>query len=219
VKKPKTHYTPEEKVAILRRHLLDKEPISKLCDELGLLPTVFYRWQKEFFENGAAAFQTKGRLQEGKAAGGQSRPGWDGGWSEPLLMSGLHGLDLAWPGLVFGKCRLEFDCSCQSSLIGTVLAGQPAPSGFGPLCYTQAVSRLAGLPITHSSAWPWSQFPTMNVWVMYYLLFLSYAAAHHVRSAPWNHGLHQSSKTAGSQCAARTHAPASVAGRGTSVSP
>jgi transposase len=41
--------------------LLDKEPISKLCDELGLLPTVFYRWQKEFFENGAAAFQTKGR--------------------------------------------------------------------------------------------------------------------------------------------------------------
>jgi transposase len=45
----------------LRRHLLEKEPISKLCDELGLQPTVFYRWQKEFFENGAAAFQTKGR--------------------------------------------------------------------------------------------------------------------------------------------------------------
>jgi len=28
-------------------------PISDLCDELGLQPTVFYRWQKEFFENGA----------------------------------------------------------------------------------------------------------------------------------------------------------------------
>jgi transposase len=41
--------------------LLNQEPISKLCDELGLQPTVFYRWQKEFFENGAAAFQTKGR--------------------------------------------------------------------------------------------------------------------------------------------------------------
>ena len=26
-------------------------PIPKLCDELGLQPTVFYRWQKEFFEN------------------------------------------------------------------------------------------------------------------------------------------------------------------------
>jgi hypothetical protein len=31
-------YTPEEKVAILRRHLLEKEPIST--------STVFYRWQK-----------------------------------------------------------------------------------------------------------------------------------------------------------------------------
>jgi transposase-like protein len=41
--------------------LLEKEPISKLCDELGLQPTVFYRWQKEFFENGAAAFQAKSR--------------------------------------------------------------------------------------------------------------------------------------------------------------
>ena len=61
MKKPRKHYTGEEKVAILRRHLLEKEPISKLCDELGLQPTVFYRWQKEFFENGAAAFQAKGR--------------------------------------------------------------------------------------------------------------------------------------------------------------
>ncbi len=40
---------------------MDKEPVSKLCDELALQPTVFYRWQKEFFENGAAAFQTKKR--------------------------------------------------------------------------------------------------------------------------------------------------------------
>jgi transposase len=56
MKKQRKHYTPEEKVAILRRPLLDKEPISKLCDELGLQPTVFYRWQKEFFENGASAF-------------------------------------------------------------------------------------------------------------------------------------------------------------------
>src|SRR5271155_3865606 len=61
MKKSRKHYSPAEKVAALRRHLLEKEPISKLCDELGLQPTVFYRWQKEFFENGAAAFQTKSR--------------------------------------------------------------------------------------------------------------------------------------------------------------
>jgi transposase-like protein len=61
MKKHRKHYTPEEKVAILRRNLLEKEPISKLCDELGLQPTVFYRWQKELFENGASAFEQKAR--------------------------------------------------------------------------------------------------------------------------------------------------------------
>src|SRR6202790_1865936 len=61
MRKERKHYAGEEKVAILRRHLLDKVPVSDLCDELGLQPTVFYRWQKEFFENGAAAFQGKSR--------------------------------------------------------------------------------------------------------------------------------------------------------------
>ena len=61
MKKTRKHYTGEEKVAILRRHLLEQEPVSKLCDEFGLQPTVFYRWQKEFFENGAAAFQAAER--------------------------------------------------------------------------------------------------------------------------------------------------------------
>ena len=49
-------FHPRGKVAILRRHLVDKVPVSELCAELGLRPTVFYRWQKELFENGAAAF-------------------------------------------------------------------------------------------------------------------------------------------------------------------
>jgi len=51
MRKERKHFTPEEKVAILRRHLLDKAPVSELCEELGLRPTVFYRWQKELFEN------------------------------------------------------------------------------------------------------------------------------------------------------------------------
>jgi transposase-like protein len=49
------HFTPEEKVAILRRHLVNKLPVSELCEELGLRPTMFYRWQKELFENGPVA--------------------------------------------------------------------------------------------------------------------------------------------------------------------
>ena len=61
MKKERKHYTAEEKVAALRRHLLDKVPVSDLCEELSLKPTVFYRWQKEFFENGAAALQAQER--------------------------------------------------------------------------------------------------------------------------------------------------------------
>jgi len=36
------HHTPEEKVTILRRHLVDRVPVSTLCDEHQLHPTVFY---------------------------------------------------------------------------------------------------------------------------------------------------------------------------------
>jgi transposase-like protein len=61
LKKQRKNYTAEEKVATLRRHLLEKVPVSDLCEELGLQPTVFYRWQKEFFENGATAFQPHSR--------------------------------------------------------------------------------------------------------------------------------------------------------------
>lgn len=54
--KTRKAYTAEEKVTILRRHLIDQVPISDLCDEYGFHPTQFYRWQRQFFENGTAAF-------------------------------------------------------------------------------------------------------------------------------------------------------------------
>jgi len=56
MRKKRHNYTPEEKVAILKRHLVEQVPISDLCDKYQLQPTVFYQWQKQFFENGAAAF-------------------------------------------------------------------------------------------------------------------------------------------------------------------
>jgi|SRR5580704_15348724 transposase len=63
MRKERNHYTAEEKATIPRRHLLDKVPVSDLCEENGLQPAVFYRWQKELFENAASAFQTKERSQ------------------------------------------------------------------------------------------------------------------------------------------------------------
>jgi transposase len=54
--KPRRHFSGAEKVAILKRHLIDKVAVSDLCDELELYPTQFYAWLKEFFENGHVAF-------------------------------------------------------------------------------------------------------------------------------------------------------------------
>ncbi len=57
-KQPRRHFTGAEKVAILKRHLLDKVPVSNLCDELQLYPNQLYAWLKEFFENGHTLFDS-----------------------------------------------------------------------------------------------------------------------------------------------------------------
>ena len=50
-------FTPHQKVEILKLHLLEKVPVSEVCQKHRLQPTIFYRWQKQFFENGAKAFE------------------------------------------------------------------------------------------------------------------------------------------------------------------
>jgi transposase-like protein len=55
-KRTRRHFAAQEKVAALKRHLVEKVPVSDLCDELDIYPTQFYSWLKEFFENGHAAF-------------------------------------------------------------------------------------------------------------------------------------------------------------------
>jgi transposase len=50
------HFSPEQKVALLRLHLVEKIPISEVCEKNGIAVNLFYLWQKTFFENGAAAF-------------------------------------------------------------------------------------------------------------------------------------------------------------------
>jgi transposase len=54
-------FSPEEKVRLLRLHLVEKVPVSDICDQHGLNPNVFYRWQQQFFENGSAAFEKAGK--------------------------------------------------------------------------------------------------------------------------------------------------------------
>jgi len=57
MEKTRRQYTPEQKVKILREHLVEHVPVSDLCDRHGIHPTMLYQWQKTFFEKGTAAFE------------------------------------------------------------------------------------------------------------------------------------------------------------------
>ena len=54
------HFSGEEKVKILRLHLLEGKAVSDLCEQHKINPSVFYQWQRTFFENGARAFEGSG---------------------------------------------------------------------------------------------------------------------------------------------------------------
>lgn len=56
-KKKYARVTAQEKVAAVRRHLIEKIPVSEIADSLNIHPNTYYEWQTQFFENGGAAFQ------------------------------------------------------------------------------------------------------------------------------------------------------------------
>ncbi len=58
-RKKRRSFTAEQKAAILRRHHVDKVPVSQLCEEEDLQPSVFYYWQKRAFGNLEAALQSR----------------------------------------------------------------------------------------------------------------------------------------------------------------
>ena len=55
--KHRKHFTAEQKSAIVRQHLVDRKSIADVCEEHGIQPTVFYRWQKQVFDNLPALFE------------------------------------------------------------------------------------------------------------------------------------------------------------------
>ena len=57
--KERRRFEAVEKVKIIREHLLEKRPLSDVCQQYGIAPTQFYQWQKTFFENGTATFEPK----------------------------------------------------------------------------------------------------------------------------------------------------------------
>jgi len=45
------HFSGEEKVKILRLHLLEGKAVSDLCEQFKINPSQFFQWQRSFFEN------------------------------------------------------------------------------------------------------------------------------------------------------------------------
>ena len=64
--KPRRYHTAEDKMKLLRQHLILKEPVSKICDEAGVAPSLLHRWQEQLFTNGALALENKYRPERNK---------------------------------------------------------------------------------------------------------------------------------------------------------
>ena len=59
VKKVRKNYSPQEKVSILRSHLVDKVSALQLCAQFQLQPKIFYGWLKQLFDNGPTALKRR----------------------------------------------------------------------------------------------------------------------------------------------------------------
>lgn len=60
------HLQGSEKIKLLKKHFVDKKPISEVCEGAQIPPGSFYLWQRELFERGAAVFDM-GRRGKKKA--------------------------------------------------------------------------------------------------------------------------------------------------------
>ena len=49
----------QQKIAMLREHLVENVPVSEVCKTHGISVVNFYNWQKILFEEGAALFERK----------------------------------------------------------------------------------------------------------------------------------------------------------------
>lgn len=58
-RKYKKRVNAETKIQALKEHVMDKKPISDICEKLDIQPSVFYTWQRELFMRGSALFDKK----------------------------------------------------------------------------------------------------------------------------------------------------------------
>jgi transposase len=62
-KRARRKFSPEEKATILRRHFVDQVPVSELCEEYRIQPSLFYVWQRQMWDNLGLALENGNRGQ------------------------------------------------------------------------------------------------------------------------------------------------------------
>jgi transposase-like protein len=66
-KRTRRRYTPEQKAALVRQHVVDKKPVSEICNAAQLQPSVFYKWERDLLAAAPSVFaghRTPSREQE-----------------------------------------------------------------------------------------------------------------------------------------------------------
>ena len=64
-------FTAELKAEIVRRHLVDRVPVSDLCDEYKIAPSLLYNWQRAVVEQMSQLLE-HGSRRNGKAEATQA---------------------------------------------------------------------------------------------------------------------------------------------------
>jgi transposase len=63
------HFSAEQKAQVVRRHLADKEAVSKLADELQVQPSLIHLWVNQVLTQAERAFERSagnGRIEHAK---------------------------------------------------------------------------------------------------------------------------------------------------------
>ena len=58
-KRTRRRHTPEQKAALLRQHLVDKKPVSDICNAAEIQPSVFYKWERDLLDGAPSLFATR----------------------------------------------------------------------------------------------------------------------------------------------------------------
>jgi transposase-like protein len=58
--KARRRFSAEQKAQVVRRHLADKEAVSKLSEELGIQPSQIHLWVKQVLDQAEKVFERSG---------------------------------------------------------------------------------------------------------------------------------------------------------------